>query len=70
MSKLDPGPVGVALEVSPAYLDEAAELERLGYDTIWLPGGQIDELSRLADLAAATTTPSGSGSTGTPELTR
>lgn len=55
MSKLDLGCVGVALEVSPAYLDEAAELERLAYSTIWLPGGQIDDRGQLAQIVAATT---------------
>src|SRR6266487_1181327 len=55
MSGLGLGPVGVALTVSDNYLDEAAELERLGYSAIWLPGGQIDTLARLADVAAATT---------------
>lgn len=54
MSKLDLGPVGVALTVSETYLDEAAELERLGYTTIWLPGGQIDDLGRLGQLIQAT----------------
>jgi probable F420-dependent oxidoreductase len=46
--------VGVALNVSDIYLDEAAELEELGYSAIWLPGGQIDRLGRLADLLRAT----------------
>jgi len=55
MSKLGLGSVGVALSVSERYLDEAAELERMGYSAIWLPGGQIDTLGRLADLAGATT---------------
>jgi probable F420-dependent oxidoreductase len=49
------GPAGVALSVSDTYLDEAAELERLGYSAVWLPGGQIDRLDRLADLVRATT---------------
>jgi probable F420-dependent oxidoreductase len=48
------GPVGVALAVSASYLDQAAELERLGYPAIWLPGGQIDSLARLAEIAGAT----------------
>ena len=39
MSKLGLGPVGVTLTVSGTYLDEAAELERLGYSAVWLPGG-------------------------------
>lgn len=55
MSKLDLGRAGVALTVSDTWLEEAAELERLGYSTLWLPGGQIDNLGRLADLVAATT---------------
>ena len=29
--------------------------ERLGYAAIWLPGGQLDDLRRLADLVQATT---------------
>jgi probable F420-dependent oxidoreductase len=54
MDRLDLGPTGVALTVSDTYLAEAAELERLGYSALWLPGGQIDTLSRLADIAGAT----------------
>jgi probable F420-dependent oxidoreductase len=54
MSKLDLGPVGAALTVSGAYLDRAAELERLGYSALWLPGGQIDDLNRLAEITGAT----------------
>jgi probable F420-dependent oxidoreductase len=54
MSKLDLGPVGVALTVSGAYLGQAAELERLGYSALWLPGGQIDDLGRLAEVIGAT----------------
>lgn len=54
MNELGLGPVGVALNVSDTYLDEAAELERLGYPAIWLSGGQIDRLGRLADLIKAT----------------
>ena len=49
------GPVGVGLEVSGAYLEEAAELEQLGFTSLWLPGSQITELDRLADLVHATT---------------
>ena len=49
MSKLELGPIGVALNVSAddRYLQEAAALEELGYRTIWLPGGQIDSLERI-----------------------
>ena len=57
MSKLGLGPVGVTLNVSAddRYLDEAAELEELGYAAIWLPGGQLDRLERIAKIARATT---------------
>lgn len=57
MSKLALGPIGVALTASAddTYLEEAAELEELGYSTIWLPGGQIDSLDRIAKIVRATT---------------
>jgi probable F420-dependent oxidoreductase len=57
MSKLGLGPIGVTLNVSAddQYLDEAAELEELGYGAIWLPGGQLDRLERIAKIARATT---------------
>lgn len=54
MGKLGLGSFGMALTVSDTYLDEAAELERLGYSAIWLPGAQIDSLGRLADVIGAT----------------
>jgi len=57
MSRLG-GRIGIALNVSAddTYLDEAAEAEGLGYSTIWLPGGQIDSLDRIAKIVRATTT--------------
>jgi probable F420-dependent oxidoreductase len=56
MSKLDLGPVGVTLQISAdgRHLDEAAALEELGYSAIWLSGGQIDRLSRIAEVVRAT----------------
>jgi alkanesulfonate monooxygenase SsuD/methylene tetrahydromethanopterin reductase-like flavin-dependent oxidoreductase (luciferase family) len=54
MGKLGLGPVGLALNVSDSYLAEAAEAERLGYSAIWLAGGQLDRLSRIADVVRAT----------------
>ena len=56
MSKLSLGPVGIALNVSAddAYLKEAAEAEQLGFSAIWLPGGQIDTLDRIARIVGAT----------------
>ena len=58
MTKLDLGSFGVLINVSAdgPHGTEAAELEALGFGTIWLPGGQIDRLDRLAEIAAATRT--------------
>ncbi|MGH3292877.1 MAG: TIGR03620 family F420-dependent LLM class oxidoreductase [Trebonia sp.] len=57
MSKLSLGPVGMTVEVSAdgRHLEEAAALEELGYSAIWLRGGQIDKLSRIAEVVRATT---------------
>lgn len=57
MSKLGLGPVGMTVQVSAdgRHLDEAAALEELGYSAIWLRGGQIDDLSRIAEVVRATT---------------
>lgn len=55
LGKLGLGTFGMALNVSDTYLGEAAELERLGFSAIWLPGGQIDNLGRLEDLTRSTT---------------
>jgi probable F420-dependent oxidoreductase len=57
MSKLDLGPVGMTVQVSAdgRHLDEAAAVERLGYSAIWLRGGQIDNLNRIAEVVRATT---------------
>lgn len=56
MTAVEFGPVGIALDATtdnaPA---EAAELEALGYSAIWLPGGHLHSLDRLADLIGATT---------------
>jgi probable F420-dependent oxidoreductase len=56
MGTPDLGPVGIALNVSAdgSHLAEAAELERLGYAALWLPGGQIDRLDRIEAIIAAT----------------
>jgi probable F420-dependent oxidoreductase len=57
MSKVDLGAIGISLNVSgdDRYLAEAAEIEQLGYSAIWLPGGQIDTLDRIAATVNATT---------------
>lgn len=56
VSPLNLGPIAVALNVSAdsTHLAQAAELERLGYAAIWLPGGQIDTLDRIAEVVRAT----------------
>lgn len=56
MAKLDLGPIGVTLTYGDweALLDAAPELEELGYSTIWVSGGQIDDLGRIADVVRAT----------------
>ena len=52
----DLGPVGVSLTIDPggAHLDAAAEIEQLGYSTVWIPGGQLDRLDRITELVRAT----------------
>src|SRR5882724_4183430 len=49
MSTLRMGPIGVTLDVAAdgGHLADAAEVERLGYAAIWLPGGQLDRLDRI-----------------------
>jgi probable F420-dependent oxidoreductase len=42
------------LTVDPEGFDSAAELERLGFTTLWIVGGQLDRLDRLADLIRTT----------------
>ncbi|WP_037158440.1 TIGR03620 family F420-dependent LLM class oxidoreductase [Rhodococcoides fascians] len=56
MDTLGLGPLGISLDVGHSYLDDAGELESLGYSSLWLAGGQIDRLSRLSDLVRATET--------------
>ena len=57
MSKLGLGPVGMTVQVSAdgRHLGEAAALEELGYSALWLRGGQIDSLNRIAEVVRATT---------------
>ena len=48
----------MALSVSDRYVDEAAEIERMGYSAVWLPGGQIgpggtDEFATLPGSVSA-----------------
>lgn len=56
MTKLDVGQISVTLSGGSwdAQLGAAAELEDLGYSTIWVAGGQIKSLDRIADVIRAT----------------
>ncbi|AYY13095.1 TIGR03620 family F420-dependent LLM class oxidoreductase [Actinobacteria bacterium YIM 96077] len=58
MTRIELGQIGVSLNVSAddTYLHDAAELEKLGYSTIWVPGGQLTTLTPLADILDATST--------------
>ncbi|SFW77396.1 TIGR03620 family F420-dependent LLM class oxidoreductase [Amycolatopsis australiensis] len=52
MTKLGPlGATHTALDTDPAV---AAELEELGYATLWLAGGQGNNLPQIADVVRAT----------------
>jgi probable F420-dependent oxidoreductase len=52
VKQLEPGTIAVALNsVRP---EQAAELERLGYAALWLPGGQLDTLDRITEVVEAT----------------
>lgn len=55
MTRLSLGRIGTSLDVTDTYLDDAAELEQLGYDTIWLPGGQLRTLEPVSAVIRATT---------------
>jgi probable F420-dependent oxidoreductase len=57
MSKLELGRIGICVNVTDndGYLDEAIELEKLGYSTIWVSGGQLASLAPLAELVRGTT---------------
>jgi probable F420-dependent oxidoreductase len=52
------GTTGIAIDIHAdgSHRDTAAELERLGYDALWIPGGQLDRLGRVEELLAATET--------------
>ncbi|MDR7382243.1 TIGR03620 family F420-dependent LLM class oxidoreductase [Promicromonospora iranensis] len=56
MSELELGRLGLVLNVADdrAHIEEAAEAERLGISTLWLPGGQLESLEPLVELLRAT----------------
>jgi probable F420-dependent oxidoreductase len=56
MPKIELGSVGAAVTPGDgdAFHAAATELETLGYSTLWLNGGQINDLGQVADLVRAT----------------
>jgi probable F420-dependent oxidoreductase len=56
MPKIELGPIGVALSpaVGSGFVDAAVELEALGYSTIWITGGPLQNLGQVADVVRAT----------------
>jgi probable F420-dependent oxidoreductase len=54
--KMNLGAWGFAIETEAgdAHLVAAAEIESLGFTALWMAGGQLDRLERLADLLRAT----------------
>jgi probable F420-dependent oxidoreductase len=54
----DLGRIGVTLDVRAdgGHLDDAVMLEKLGYSTIWIAGGQLRTLDPLRDVIRATET--------------
>jgi probable F420-dependent oxidoreductase len=56
VAKLELGPLGVALgpQDGPEFGAVLAELEELGYSTIWLTGGPMTSLSQIGEAVRAT----------------
>jgi probable F420-dependent oxidoreductase len=56
VAKLELGPLGVALgpEDGPEFAAVLAELEELGYSTIWLTGGPMTGLRQVGEAVRAT----------------
>ncbi|WP_243659022.1 TIGR03620 family F420-dependent LLM class oxidoreductase [Tamaricihabitans halophyticus] len=50
------GPIGVSLDIrsGAGHLDDAVLVEKLGYSTIWIPGGELTTLDPLRDVIQAT----------------
>lgn len=52
------GGIGIGLDLADdgSHLAQAVELERLGYSTVWLSGGQLQTLDPVAEIIRATST--------------
>ncbi|MBN9620162.1 MAG: LLM class flavin-dependent oxidoreductase, partial [Actinobacteria bacterium] len=53
---LPSGSLGIAVAVDGTERETAAVYEDLGYDTLWIAGGQLDRLERVTELVGATRT--------------
>lgn len=58
MTKTGLGAVGIGLALTEdgSHLTDAVELERRGYSTVWLSGGQLQSLAPVAEIIRATRT--------------
>ena len=56
MTKIDLGTIGIGLDLTEdgSHLEEAVELERLGYSSVWLSGGQLSTLAPVVEIIRAT----------------
>lgn len=54
MRPLSAGLVGIAVDLGADYQLHAATYEQLGYDSLWLSGGQLQSLDPLQEVLAAT----------------
>lgn len=50
------GPFGIAVDIraDAGHLDDAQEMEALGFHGLWINGGQLDSLHRLQELISVT----------------
>jgi probable F420-dependent oxidoreductase len=48
--------LGVTIDPAPGFTRRAAELERLGYSSLWINGGRLSRLELIAELLDATAT--------------
>jgi hypothetical protein len=56
VSKIELGRIGAVVNPGDgrAFIDTAIELENLGYATIWITGGPLENLGQIADVIRAT----------------
>ena len=54
MTKIELGAVGAVLDPGDGYVEAAVALEELGYPTIWITGGSLQDLGQIAEVVQAT----------------